>query len=166
LIGRFQPFHKGHLAVIKKILTEVDELLIIVGSSQYAGTVENPFSADERTEMINRALKEEGISGFQVYKVPDINNDDLYPAHVLSHVPQFEILYSGNSLVQRLFREAGKEVHKIKPIRGEVYSGTYIRRRMVESRRWKHLVPKSVSEYINEIKGVERVKELFHLRSA
>ncbi|HDH28034.1 MAG TPA: nicotinamide-nucleotide adenylyltransferase, partial [Euryarchaeota archaeon] len=48
LIGRFQPFHKGHLAVIKKILSEADELIIVVGSSQHRGAVENPFSADER----------------------------------------------------------------------------------------------------------------------
>ncbi|MEM3766696.1 MAG: adenylyltransferase/cytidyltransferase family protein, partial [Candidatus Bathyarchaeia archaeon] len=27
-VGRFQPFHKGHLHVIKEILSEVDELVI------------------------------------------------------------------------------------------------------------------------------------------
>ena len=54
LIGRFQPFHKGHLAVIKKILGEADELIIVVGSSQHRDVVENPFSAEERVEMIRQ----------------------------------------------------------------------------------------------------------------
>ena len=33
-IGRFQPFHNAHLADIKKILKENDEVLIAIGSSQ------------------------------------------------------------------------------------------------------------------------------------
>ncbi|MEM2947357.1 MAG: adenylyltransferase/cytidyltransferase family protein, partial [Candidatus Bathyarchaeia archaeon] len=32
-VGRFQPFHKGHLSVIEDILKEVDELVIVVGSA-------------------------------------------------------------------------------------------------------------------------------------
>ena len=77
LIGRFQPFHKGHLQAIKKILKEANEVVIVIGSSQFKNTVENPFSAEERLEMIRQALKEEMISRYQVFKVPDINNDDL-----------------------------------------------------------------------------------------
>ncbi len=33
-VGRFQPVHKGHMEVIKGILQDVDELVIIIGSSQ------------------------------------------------------------------------------------------------------------------------------------
>ena len=42
-VGRFQPFHKGHLEFIKKILKEVEELIIIVGSSQFSHRIDNPF---------------------------------------------------------------------------------------------------------------------------
>ena len=110
LIGRFQPFHKGHLQAIKRILKEASELLIVVGSSQFKNTPDNPFSAEERVEMIRLALEAERISGCQIFKVPDINNDHLYPAHVMRRVPSFEVVYTGNDLVQRLFKNAGKNV--------------------------------------------------------
>ena len=159
LLGRFQPFHNGHLAIIKKILSDVDEIIIVVGSSQHRDAVENPFSADERVEMIRRVLEAETISGVQVYKVPDIGDDDRYPGHVMEQVPAFDIIYSGNSLVQRLFRAAGKEVRKINLIKRDEYSGTEIRRRMTAGEDWESLVPEAVIEYLDEIGGVERVKK-------
>jgi nicotinamide-nucleotide adenylyltransferase len=163
LIGRFQPFHKGHLAIIKNILDGVDELIIVVGSSQHKDSEDNPFSADERLEMIRRALDSEGITKFQVYKVPDIGDDDRYPGHLMDRVPNFDAVYSGNSLVQRLFGAAGKDVRKISLIKRDEYSGTEIRRRMRSGEEWEHLVPDAVLKYLDEIGGVERVKKLFSL---
>ncbi|MEM1589096.1 MAG: adenylyltransferase/cytidyltransferase family protein, partial [Candidatus Bathyarchaeia archaeon] len=43
-VGRFQPFHKGHLQAVKEILDEVDELVIVVGSAQYSHRIDNPFT--------------------------------------------------------------------------------------------------------------------------
>jgi len=50
--GRFNPPHKGHLQLIKKILREVDNLIIVVGSAQEKNTKRNPFSGKERKKMI------------------------------------------------------------------------------------------------------------------
>ena len=75
-VGRFQPFHNGHLEVIKRILTEVDELIIIVGSAQYSHRLDNPFTAGERIAMIKRALGEIGVefSRIWIIPVPDFNH--------------------------------------------------------------------------------------------
>ncbi|MEM2975778.1 MAG: adenylyltransferase/cytidyltransferase family protein, partial [Candidatus Bathyarchaeia archaeon] len=43
-VGRFQPFHLGHLTAVKNILKSVDELVIIVGSAQYSHRLDNPFT--------------------------------------------------------------------------------------------------------------------------
>lgn len=160
LIGRFQPFHKGHLAIIKKILAEADELTVVVGSSQHRDAEENPFSADERVKMIRRVLEAENISGVQIFMVPDIGDDDRYARHVIKCVPRFDVVYSGNILVQRLFSAAGKEVRKINLIKRDEYSGTEIRRRMTTGENWEDLVPEAVVKYLDEIGGVERVKKL------
>jgi nicotinamide-nucleotide adenylyltransferase len=79
-VGRFQPFHKGHMEVIKKIVNEVDELVIIVGSSQYSHMLDNPFTAGERITMIRRALEEEGIqlSKIWIIPVPDVHQHDAF----------------------------------------------------------------------------------------
>ena len=55
-IGRFQPFHKGHLKVIKDIIKKDYRVIIGIGSSQYSHTVDNPFTSDERKKMIQETL--------------------------------------------------------------------------------------------------------------
>ena len=55
-VGRFQPFHLGHLRAIKAVLKEVDEIVIVIGSAQYSHNSNNPFTAGERLVMIRRAL--------------------------------------------------------------------------------------------------------------
>ena len=55
-IGRFQPFHNGHLKVIKHLSTTYEEIIIGIGSSQYHNESENPFTADERKKMIEESM--------------------------------------------------------------------------------------------------------------
>ena len=55
-IGRFQPYHLGHQAVLEKIAEEMDEIVIVIGSAQESHTAENPFTSGERMEMIYAAL--------------------------------------------------------------------------------------------------------------
>jgi len=57
IVGRFQPFHNGHLQLIQAILSEVKFLKIGIGSSQYSHTMYNPFSYDERKEFIIQSLR-------------------------------------------------------------------------------------------------------------
>ena len=61
-IGRFQPFHFGHLSVVKKIIEKGEFLIIGIGSAEDNFLPENPFTASERWEMITLALDFEGIS--------------------------------------------------------------------------------------------------------
>lgn len=58
-IGRFQPVHNSHLEAIRQALNIADNLLIIIGSANCAPNVKNPFSAQEREEMIKNALTSE-----------------------------------------------------------------------------------------------------------
>jgi len=55
-IGRFQPFHKGHLKAIKWILERKNEILIVIRSIQEFSMEENPFSFNERKEMLERTF--------------------------------------------------------------------------------------------------------------
>ena len=74
--------------------------------------------------------------------------------------PPFSIVYSGNPLVKQLFSEEGFEVNQ-PPLYDRLHlSGTEVRRRMLEDLNWEELVPKATAELINEINGVERLKNL------
>ncbi len=52
LIGRFQPFHKDHAALVEQALEIADKVLILIGSSHAARTPKNPFTFEERQNMI------------------------------------------------------------------------------------------------------------------
>lgn len=162
LIGRFQPVHLGHVEVFKQILREVDELVVGIGSAQKSHTLENPFTAGERLLMIKKALVEAGInlSHTHIIPIPDINNNAIWVSHVISLSPPFEVVYSGNPLVRRLFKEAGFKTRKPPMFKRKEYWGTEIRDRMVKGERWEKLVPKAVVEVMHEIKAVERLKDL------
>jgi nicotinamide-nucleotide adenylyltransferase len=162
-VGRFQPFHNGHLFMTKKILEDHDKLIIGVGSAQYSHTRSNPFSYKERLAMISQALEHEGLDRCSVLPIDDVNDHETWVSFVESVVPPFGVVFSNDSLTVGLFRDRGHDVRE-PPLhdRGNL-SGTEVRERMVSERDWESLVPKVVVEIIREIDGVRRVKET-HIR--
>jgi nicotinamide-nucleotide adenylyltransferase len=160
-VGRFQPFHLGHLEILKRILNEYYEVIIIVGSAQHSHTVENPFTAGERIQMITETLDEEGISK-RIYIIPidDINRHAIWVTHIESLTPAFDAVISNESLTARLFREAGYTVKNTELLSREKWSGTEIRKRMLHGAPWEECVPTAVSRIIKKIDGVERMREL------
>ena len=157
-IGRFQPFHKGHLQDIKEALKEVDELIIAIGSSQFSHTEENPFSVEERIEMIEDTLIANDISDYTIFPIPDIGNDNKWVEHIELIVPQFDVVFTGNELTEKLFREKKYKVIKVKIMEG--INGTTIRDKIVKNESWQELVPKEVSDFIKKINGIERIRKL------
>ncbi|NLL94605.1 MAG: nicotinamide-nucleotide adenylyltransferase [Thermoplasmatales archaeon] len=160
IIGRFQPLHKGHMDVIRKVASESRKTTIGIGSAQYSHTEQNPFTAGERYRMIAETLVEEGFTDFYVVPVEDINRYSLWVAQVVSICPHFTMVYSNNPYTRRLFAEAGYEVRDSPLYNREIYSGTEVRRRILEGEDWESLVPPAVARVIGEIDGVGRIREL------
>lgn len=156
-IGRFQPFHLGHLSDIKNALKDVDELVIGIGSSNEKHTKENPFTVEERIEMIDLVLPAEGITNYTVFPITDFHNDKKWLEHVETLVPKFDVVYTGNSWTERCFKGKYK-VKRVNMVEG--ISSTIIRHRMLKDDNWQSLVPKEVVDFISKIDGVERVKKL------
>ena len=161
-VGRFQPVHKGHVEVIKRIMKEVDELVIVVGSSQYSHRLDNPFTAGERITMIRKALKEEGIQLPRIWiiPVPDVHQHALWVSQIVGYTPKFDVVYANEPLTRRLFIEAGFNVEPMPMIKREVYLATEIRKLMLAGENWKELVPSSVAKFINDIDGEVRLRDL------
>jgi nicotinamide-nucleotide adenylyltransferase len=160
MVGRFQPFHKGHILVIRKMAKNYPSIILGIGSAQYSHTPENPFTAGERVEMAAAALRDEGVKDFFVVPIEDINEHGRWVAHVESLVPRFTAVATNNPLNQRLFREEGYEVCTTPLYSRSRYSGTVIRGRMLAGRAWKDLVPEAVARIIDEVDGVSRLRQL------
>ncbi len=158
-LGRFQPYHNGHHAVIEKIAKEVDELIIGIGSAQWSHSFDNPFTAGERVLMVRRAIKHLPIVTY-VLPIEDIQRNSLYVAHIKTICPPFSVVYSNNPLIRRLFEEEGIEVRRTEMVERELYWGVEIRRRMVNGEPWEELVPPAVVEVISEIDGLARLRQV------
>jgi len=157
-IGRFQPFHKAHLADVINILRDCDEVLIGIGSSQEKNTKDNPFSVEERTRMIEDTLYGKEITTFSIFPIPDINDDQKWVDHCIKLLPKFDIVYSGNEKTLRLFKKNSIKTIRIKLILG--VNATEIRKSILHGNDWDELVPEKVVEYIVDISGIERIKEI------
>ena len=159
-IGRFQPFHNAHLVDIKNVLKEVDEVIIAIGSSQEKNTLENPFSYNERKQMIINALKNNKIKNYKIYQVPDLYNDKKWVSYIKKNLPSYEFVYSGNQWTLKCFKRFDSKVKKIKLIKG--INSTIIRNMMINNKNWQKLVPKEIADYIRKIKGVDRIKKIYN----
>lgn len=56
-IGRFQPFHIGHEAVIRRALERAHQVVILIGSANEARSIKNPWTFEERQHMIETLFK-------------------------------------------------------------------------------------------------------------
>lgn len=155
-VGRFQPLHKGHISVIEKALTEVDELIIGIGSSQYGYTKTNPFTLEERIEMIEKSV----TGNYKIVPIPDLDDFPAWVAHVEKITPKFDVVYTGSPITKELFHQAGYDVRDIVLTAGP--SGTKIRELITKGdESWKDHVNEETAEVIQKRFGEERIKHLY-----
>ena len=162
-IGRFQPFHLGHLATIKFALKSVDDLVIVIGSAQKSHEQRNPFTAGERITMLRTAIvadKDVDISRVITIPVPDVEIHSLWTRLVDLLVPKYDIVFANDPFTLFLFRERGIKTLEPPLQKRSILMATEVRRRMADGEQWQELVPKSVAETIKEIDGVKRIKAL------
>jgi nicotinamide-nucleotide adenylyltransferase len=159
LIGRFQPFHRGHLHVVERIAEDVDELVIGIGSADASHTVRNPFTAGERVMMVRKSLEDLRLTDY-VVPIEDLERNSVWVSHVESMSPEFDVAYSNNPLVVRLFTEADVEVRQTEMFDREELKGSQIREQMREGGDWEQNVPDAVAAVIDEIDGVERIQQI------
>lgn len=88
-IGRFNPLHSSHLAVIRKALLLADKVLVIIGSANTPRTFKNPFTFSERSDMIRLSLGRDIDAYNRTTIVPiedNLYNDQLWLVQVLKEI--------------------------------------------------------------------------------
>jgi len=162
LIGRFQPFHGGHLEVVRKIRNDrpAASLVIGVGTAEESYTWENPFTAGERLEMIDRALAEAKVGGAFLVPVPDISRHAMWVNYLEALLPTFDHVYTNNPLTRLLFERSGYLVESPPLFDRERFEGARIREQLVEGSEWKKAVPPAVGAFLEEIGAPARLQVL------
>lgn len=161
-IGRFQPFHNGHKKTIEYVMKEYEfEPVIIIGSAYQSYTQRNPFTAGERYEMIYLALESLPLKKFHIIPVADINRYGVYPNHVKELAPSFDGVITNDATIREIFSKEGIKIVEPPFFERDKYKGSIIREKIAKSEKWENLVPDVVAEFIKNIEGDKRIKNLF-----
>ena len=160
LIGRFQPFHLGHLAAVKFALTQVDNLAIGIGSSNRFNEKRNPFSAEERKEMIVSSLDESDLQKCKIYFVPDVNDHAKWTYHVDQIIPKYDVVFSNDDFTHELYKKRDIKVVSVPLKQREILSGTDIRLKIASGQSWEDLVPNGTAKVLLKINAKDRLAKL------
>jgi len=87
-IGRFQPFHNGHLNACEQALHRSGHIIILVGSAFSSRNIKNPFSWEERRSMISSALDAKKYNGqYTILPIRDyFYSDNAWVANIQKKV--------------------------------------------------------------------------------
>lgn len=158
-VGRFQPFHDGHLEAIRWILKQAGEVTIVIGSMQEYGKLANPLDYKERREIVEMAVKGAGIKNFRIFGLPDFYNNAAWSKKMLELAglkAEETVLISLNDWARASAADIGIEFAD-HPVFCDSVSGTQVRETMAAGFVWENLVPKSVAEYLKNSGGVQRI---------
>jgi len=160
-VGRFQPFHNGHLEAIKWILKQAGRVDIVVGSMQEYGSLRHPLDFKERKTIIEAALKEAGIKNYRIHGLPDFHNDVAWSNKMLELVgigADKAVLLSLNDWATASARKAGIQTTD-HPIFCDNLSATQVRETIVAGFDWEKLVPAAVANYLKDNGALHRIAD-------
>lgn len=160
LIGRFQPFHLGHFDALRFALSKVDKLWIGLGSSNKPLQKNNPFSAEERKEMILSSIDESMKSRIQIYFIPDLENHMKWIELIDTLVPKFDTVFTNDELTRHLYSKRDVEVLPIPFVKRDILSGTNIRDMIISDQTWEDLVPEGTKIFLYKTSAKQRLKNL------
>jgi len=77
--GRFQPFHNGHLTIVREALAQSRRVILLCGSARQPRNTRNPWSIAEVEAMVRGALVEDDSARVDVIPLVDeLYNEDRW----------------------------------------------------------------------------------------
>jgi len=161
-IGRFQPFHFGHLSAIKQGLEVVEKLVVVIGSADRNFSHDNPLTAPERLAVFKKTISHEGL-GKRITLLTTLNDhpDNLYWVEMLiKKLPPFDVVVGNNNLVTVLTEYKGYAQFHPKLTKREKLQGVVIRNSILKKKPWKENVPAYILPLLEKFRFEERLLAL------
>ena len=160
LIGRFQPFHLGHLEAVNFALSKVEQLYVGIGSSNKNNEPRNPFTVQERKQMILSSLDENILKRVSIYEIPDLDDHSKWTESIDEIIPKYDLVFSNDDFTHNLYEKKGKKIISVVLKSRNNLSGTNIRSLIQTDGDWKDLVPNGTKNVLLKIDAKNRLENL------
>ena len=160
LIGRFQPFHLGHLEALQFALSKVDKLWLGLGSSNKPMEKTNPFSVEERKQMIMSSIDDSIKNKISIYSIPDLDNHVKWIENIDTIVPDYQIVFSNDPMTEHLYSKRDVNVMTIPFFKRDQLSATRLRDLIKSDQKWDDLVPEGTKLLLQKFDAKNRLKIL------
>jgi len=164
-ITRAQPWlHTGQIDGIRQAIAQwINKIIIWVWSANKEFTSENPFTYDERKNMIEASSKEllQDIQ-VEIFPVPDMWDNEKWRNYIANNLPAFTYVVTWNARVQEVFKDTDKTIIPLE-IRTFVKWSTirwHLATRNTEE--LQKVLPQWVIKYLEEIRAFQRLREIFN----
>ncbi|MBP9770837.1 nicotinamide-nucleotide adenylyltransferase [Candidatus Gracilibacteria bacterium] len=161
-IGRFQPFHLGHLDVVKKIIEKHERVIIAIGSAEKNFLPLDPLTSGERFQIIEESLREAKIPAekYCIIPVVNLNNYALWVNHINTFLPPYTHVFTGSKLVKACFKKTknGPEIFQLK--RELKISATLVRESIMKGKKWEKLVPPACAKLLKTWNIKDRLNDI------
>lgn len=163
-VMRCQPFHIGHINLINHMLEDCDAVTVVLGSIQEKRTEKNPFSYQQRKEMIQNYYKNNALSSkMRILGIPDLGDDRAWSGYVMDFVKEScpdrekpDVYYCGTIYDSQWFQYEKIKFEIIDRTDQELpyCSGTMIRNMcMFQDVRWKLYIPECNWELVRNLES-------------
>ncbi len=151
LIGRFQPFHLGHLYLINKALEVAEKVVIGIGSANIYDS-DNPLDWKTREKILKSVFYKEGLGSriLKVVPLDDFFNDEKWLTNVKTKVGTFDLVVGNNDWVNRIMEKGGYEVLRVPYYKRFLYEGEKIRKLLIQGGNWQERVPAYLVRFIGD----------------
>lgn len=152
VIGRFQPFHKGHEYLFKEAFKLCDQLIVGIGSANKSND-DNPWKASKRKRFIQKFLQENGYES-RVKKIVflyDNPDDDVWFENLYKKTGHFDVTIGNNDWNNGIIERHGIPAIKHGFAKRHIWEGIKIRGLMREHKKWEDRVPEYLVPSIDKI---------------
>ena len=127
VLGRFQPFHLGHAALVEAAIEHAEggEVVVAIGSAQAAWEANNPWTVEERQAMVE-SWAAKADHALTVVHVEDINDPPNWVAHATKTHGEGTLVTSDGPTAD-LYRTAEWDVHEVALSQRETLEGWRVR---------------------------------------
>lgn len=149
LIGRFQPFHKGHLYLLKKALVSADKVMIGIGSAN-VNDENNPLDFETRKKIIKAVIYKEKIEKnvTKIVSLDDFHNDAKWLTNIKNKVGEFDLIIGNNEWTNKIMEKAGYVVKRFPYYKRNIYEGWRIRKLVKEGKKWQKRIPEYLIKFV------------------